>query len=191
MLPLLDSLQVLAVKQLDKIFKSLTIPPMAAGQFSQTDRRILGFLALILVAGLVFNLYRQNKRTSSPGFLLSALELPSSNVGAAPKENLKEAFSPVDLNRAGAEELERLPGIGPALAQRILDYRRGRGDFRSVTELLRVPGIGPKKLAEISPRIYVSPAPQGPVTERSKKEQPPSAGVSLNTSLRASQEKTP
>jgi len=55
----------------------------------------------------------------------------------------------VDVNRAGSEELQSLPGIGPALAQRIMDNRRREGPFRTADDLLRVPGIGPATLQRI------------------------------------------
>lgn len=61
----------------------------------------------------------------------------------------------VDLNTATAEELESLPGIGPATAQAIIEYRRQHGRFRSVDELLAVRGIGPAKLAQIKGRVRV------------------------------------
>jgi competence protein ComEA len=61
----------------------------------------------------------------------------------------------VNLNRATAAELESLPGIGPALAQRILRDRAARGNFRSVQELDRVSGIGPAKLAHLRGLIAV------------------------------------
>jgi endonuclease YncB( thermonuclease family) len=57
----------------------------------------------------------------------------------------------LDLNTAGLDALEGLPGIGPALARRIRDAR----PFRSVDELLRVPGIGPKTFGAISNRVMV------------------------------------
>lgn len=61
----------------------------------------------------------------------------------------------VNLNRATAADLETLPGIGPSLAQRILDYRRDHGPFRTVEELQNVSGIGPKKFEELRPYVTV------------------------------------
>ena len=57
--------------------------------------------------------------------------------------------APLDINAASAEELEALPGIGPVLAQRIVDYRAEHGAFASAEELLRVEGIGETKLENI------------------------------------------
>ena len=61
----------------------------------------------------------------------------------------------VNLNQATQAELESLPGVGPATAQAILDYRMQRGRFRSVDDLLNVRGIGPAKLAQIRPHARV------------------------------------
>lgn len=62
--------------------------------------------------------------------------------------------SPVDVNRAGAAELRSLPGIGPALAERILEARR-EAPFASVDDLARVPGIGPATVARLRPLVTV------------------------------------
>jgi competence protein ComEA len=53
------------------------------------------------------------------------------------------------LNRATAAELDLLPGIGPSLANAIVEYRQTHGPFDTVDQLLDVPGIGPSKLAAI------------------------------------------
>ncbi len=55
----------------------------------------------------------------------------------------------VNINRAGIDDLQRLPGIGPAMAQRILRYRQEKGPFRSAEQLLEIGGIGEKRLAEM------------------------------------------
>ncbi len=64
---------------------------------------------------------------------------------------------PLDLNRASAAELERLPGIGPALAARIIAYRDSVGRFRAVDDLDRVRGIGPALLERLRPNVSVRP----------------------------------
>jgi competence protein ComEA len=61
----------------------------------------------------------------------------------------------LDLNRASAAELEALPGIGPALAARILDYRAGHGRFNDVRDLLNVAGVGEKTLARFADQLVV------------------------------------
>jgi len=61
--------------------------------------------------------------------------------------------APVNLNTATLEELETLDGVGPATAQKILDWRQQNGGFRSVDDLGEVPGIGPKKLAALRDKV--------------------------------------
>ena len=56
---------------------------------------------------------------------------------------------PFSLNMASATDLDLLPGVGPVLAQRIIEYRQNNGDFVSIDGLLQVEGIGEKRLAEL------------------------------------------
>lgn len=65
------------------------------------------------------------------------------------------AKHPLDLNRITQEQLEALPGVGPSLASRVLDYRKANGGFKSVDELDNVKGIGEKKLEDLRPLLRV------------------------------------
>jgi len=63
----------------------------------------------------------------------------------------------VNLNTASAAELASLPGIGPAKAQAILDYRAQHGGFKSVEELKDVKGIGARRFEKLKPELTVAP----------------------------------
>lgn len=95
------------------------------------------------------------------------------NLGAAaagissPIASLPESARPIvpkrshdgllDLNRATEQDFDALPGIGPKLAERIMEHRQSLGAFRSLDELREVKGIGKKKFERIRPLVTVSP----------------------------------
>ncbi len=62
----------------------------------------------------------------------------------------------LDINRAGVEELESLPGVGAVLAQRVIEYRKTAGRFQTIEDLRAVKGIGPKVFARIKPLVTVA-----------------------------------
>lgn len=62
---------------------------------------------------------------------------------------------PVDINTAGSPELEAVPGIGKALAQRIITFREKNGAFANVDDLLKIQGIGEKSLQKLRPYLTV------------------------------------
>jgi len=63
------------------------------------------------------------------------------------------AAGPVSLNNATVDQLDTLPGVGPVLAQRIVDYRTQHGGFRSIDELREVSGIGDRRFADLRPLV--------------------------------------
>jgi competence protein ComEA len=67
------------------------------------------------------------------------------------------ASSPVDVNTATAQELAALPGIGPALARRVVEWRAAHGPFRGVDALDDVPGIGPATVERLRPLVRATP----------------------------------
>lgn len=72
-----------------------------------------------------------------------------------PAGSAQKGSTPVNINTATAEELQSLPRIGPAMAQRIIAWREAHGGFRSVDELDAVPGIGPSMLENLRPLVTV------------------------------------
>lgn len=87
---------------------------------------------------------------------------PGSTAGGSTASSAESTADPiaaiVDINRASADELEVLPGVGPTIAAAIVETRDARGPFRSVDELIEVPGIGQAKLDELRPHVWVRPA---------------------------------
>ena len=85
----------------------------------------------------------------------SAVKAPARpKAGAAVKA---AAVETVDINQAGAEELRKIKGIGPALAGRIVEDRKLHGLYRSAEELTRVKGIGPVSVQKMKPQIRIGP----------------------------------
>ncbi|HEU5265537.1 MAG TPA: helix-hairpin-helix domain-containing protein [Jatrophihabitans sp.] len=93
----------------------------------------------------------QQIRVGLPG------EAPPNPVpGAAPAGTAgTTSTSPVDLNTASSDQLQTLPGVGPVLAQHILDWRAAHGSFDTVDQLNDVPGIGEVKFASLRSRVTV------------------------------------
>jgi competence ComEA-like helix-hairpin-helix protein len=86
-------------------------------------------------------------------------------VPTGPPEEAPPAVPKVDLNTASADELAQLPGVGPRMAKRIIEYREEVGPFEEPEDLMAVPGIARETYRRLSDRLTVSPVAQPPVEE--------------------------
>lgn len=82
-------------------------------------------------------------------------EQAAGSTAAAPAANSNQGGSIVNLNTATKEELDTLPGIGPAMASRIIEYRRANGSFKSIEDIKEVKGIGEAKFAKMKDRLRI------------------------------------
>jgi competence protein ComEA len=83
------------------------------------------------------------------------LTATNSNLGSGPTRVTKRKSGPININRASATELDTLPGIGPVIASRIVEYRKKNGPFASVEDLQKVSGIGVAKFTQLKSKVRV------------------------------------
>jgi competence protein ComEA len=74
-------------------------------------------------------------------------------AGAAAAGGGEAGAGPISLNTATAQQLDQLEGVGPATAQKILDWRKQHGGFRSVEDLQQISGIGPKRFETLKDKV--------------------------------------
>ncbi|UCE42089.1 MAG: helix-hairpin-helix domain-containing protein [Candidatus Aminicenantes bacterium] len=77
------------------------------------------------------------------------------SVSAVPSHSQATPAKKIDINSASVQELQKLPQIGAAVAQRIVDYRGKHGKFLKIEEIMKVKGIGEKTFLKIKPLITV------------------------------------
>jgi len=109
--------------------------------FTKQEKLVLVFLGFAALVGLGANL-----------FLKKSCPLNNFYSSISPKET----YSKIDINKATPRQLEEFPGIGPVLAQRIVDYRQQNGPFKNLEDLRLVKGIGQKLLQKIKDRLFIS-----------------------------------
>jgi comEA protein len=119
---------------------------------NRREQAVLLLLTVSFVVGIGISYYKRAE------FRHQAAQNQISVVRDTSAERLQDAAgaaSPVDLNQATPRQLDALPGIGPVLAGRIIEYRHRRGGFHTVRELRGVSGIGEKRYSALKDMVTV------------------------------------
>ncbi len=109
---------------------------------TKQEKSVLLFIGAVAMAGISIN-YISKHNPRFKGYFADAAIRRASHP------------SKIDLNKASLEELTELSGIGPELAQRIIDFRNASGGFRTIEDLKKVRGIGSHKLELIRDEISI------------------------------------
>lgn len=143
------------------------------------ERLALGVVALLLATGAAARTLRP---APAPAAWSAAEEAETgSRLRAATGDSVERAarrarpLAPgerLDPATAPADELQRLPRVGPALAERMVAWRAARGPFRTLADLDSVPGVGPTLLAGIAPHLALAPAPPRSTPLAARTERP-------------------
>jgi competence protein ComEA len=122
---------------------------VAAGGLTQKADRERINQALELQDQQQIHVPRLGEGDSPPPIQGGPATAPTKNTASAGPDSL------INLNTASLEELDSLPGIGPAIAGRIIDYRENNGNFKTVDEITHVSGIGEGTLAKFKGNVTV------------------------------------
>ena len=109
---------------------------------------VLASICIVFAAGSVYNYMKPVKDVPD---IITFFDTKT-DEGVSPEEPSGQGLK-IDINTAGAEELQTLPGIGPVKAQAIIEYRNAYGGFVSTEEIMEVRGIGPATYEKIKDRI--------------------------------------
>lgn len=125
----------------------------------RTTRTTTGALGLFVVGLALAALAAQPGARTAPAVRVEARgqARPSAPPASSPELRRLRDGGKLDPNRASAAELELLPGIGPALASRILEDRARNGPYRAIADLGRVRGIGARRLADLARLVEIAP----------------------------------
>jgi len=134
-------------------------------RLSSDESRAIGFVALVLALAAIARLTRPAGAPDLPATPLDSAALVAVRAGGGADTTATPEPHPIDPNTAGPAELERLPGVGRALAQRIIAERERGGPFTHVDDLTRVPGIGPRLAARLAPALTLPAGAHAPATD--------------------------
>jgi len=120
--------------------------------FTPHETKALLFLLLALLVGSGITLYKKTHPQFAPELMVERKKTDPLPQTESPSG---EAQEKIDLNKATSFELQLLPGVGPQLSRRIIEYREANGKFHQIEELMQISGIGLKTFKQIKDYITV------------------------------------
>ncbi len=130
--------------------------------FTPQESKTIIFLIAVLLIGSSVTIYKKYHPDFAPELLIEnnfpeqkKIFEPVKSSAISDNIDLKIPGRKVNLNTATLKELESLPGIGPELGKRILEFRENKGNFSTIDEIVNVKGIGPKTLEKFKNLITV------------------------------------
>ena len=118
--------------------------------FDFTDKQ-LRFVVAMSISALILGAISFARHLSAP-----SPTLPAFHISVGDNESVFSGIFTLDPNTAPVDSLELLPGIGPVLAQRIVEYRRHQR-FEEAVDITEVPGIGPRLYERLRPYLRIAP----------------------------------
>ena len=122
--------------------------------FTPQETRAIIFLLMALLVGSGIILYKRTYPKFAPQLRLEKGGADSLRQTLYPSGG-GQGENRINLNQATAAELQLLPGVGPALSKRIVEYREVRGEFGKIEDVMQVSGIGPKTFEGIKDYLTV------------------------------------
>jgi competence protein ComEA len=119
--------------------------------FFDFTKRQLQFVVILSISALVLGVISYARHVSTP-----SPQLPAFQISVGDNETVFTGVFTLDPNTAPVDSLELLPGIGPVLAERIVEYRLHHR-FEQVIDLTDVPGIGPRTFERLRPYLRINP----------------------------------
>jgi comEA protein len=130
--------------------------------FTPQESKAIIFLLMVLLIGSGVTIYKKYHPDFAPELLIEdnhparkKVFEPVRSTAISENVDFKKTDKKINLNTATLSELESLPGIGPELGKRILDYREKKGNFSTIDELVNIRGIGPKTFEKLKNLITV------------------------------------
>ena len=142
------------VYELDENSRIADVIKMAGGLKEDVDLKQIN-LAYMLEDGMKINIPSKDDKTTDNNIENDETYITKEDVTSSNNTNLNNKISKININTATQEELETLPGIGPSIATKIINFRKENGKFKKIVDIKNVNGIGESKFNKIKEFIKI------------------------------------